>query len=496
MANQVAARLKGDDFQHLYAWYLALELIKPGGQVAKVTVEDEKAWSADDVTIEYTHESGLPNRFFQIKHHVNHSSSHSTASFIEHKPGSTSQLQKLFNTWQHLEAQANGRPIEIHFISTWTWDSNDKMREVISAENNAFIELFYNASLKSDLGKLRTRWITHLKLDNQIKTFFKFAESLRLWPGHANWDWMKRIVKERMENLGLKSDETALLLAVGIVRAWIKDGTQLITSDLLNDQISTHDLRLPPDTEPSVHVYLTTIKDQKFDIDPDYLIDWRSYFVGRTNQKGHALGPGFGWNETLLPQLEAMEGTINTNTSHRLIRARGLSRLSAWFAFGATFSEVNRYTIEVDQQGSLWRSDATPSPDFTLVDTTSVHGEIISGSGSTVAVGIEVTGSLVHEVKEDFAIRGEQVAALLILRPNRELGADCIRGAGDAVALALGAKEAMRNFVRHWRAKRLLLYYFGPLSGACFIGHRLNAICQEIQIMENQQPGYEPSFLL
>jgi hypothetical protein len=42
----------------------------------------------------------------------------------------------------------------------------------------------------------------------------------------------------------------------------------------------------------------------------------------------------------------------------------------------------------------------------------------------------------------------------------------------------------------------VLLYYFGPLSGACFIGHQLNAVCREIQLMEDQQPGYVPSFLL
>jgi hypothetical protein len=54
----------------------------------------------------------------------------------------------------------------------------------------------------------------------------------------------------------------------------------------------------------------------------------------------------------------------------------------------------------------------------------------------------------------------------------------------------------MREFVKRRNAMRLLLYYFGPLSGACFIGHQLNAVCRQIQIMEDQQPGYAPAFLL
>jgi hypothetical protein len=88
------------------------------------------------------------------------------------------------------------------------------------------------------------------------------------------------------------------------------------------------------------------------------------------------------------------------------------------------------------------------------------------------------------------------VCALLLLRPDRELGRDAIRSAGDAVALARTAKTQMREFVKRSNAVRLLLYYFGPLSGACFIGHQLNVVCRQIQIMEDQQPGYAPAFLL
>ena len=132
MANQVAARLKGDDYQHLYAWYLTLDLLRPGSHVARVCIEDEKAWSADDVTLQHTPESGLPDRFYQIKHHVNHSKSHSTASFIEHEANESSLLQKLFRTWRNLKAEAQGRPLEIHFISTWTWDSSDKLKNCIA----------------------------------------------------------------------------------------------------------------------------------------------------------------------------------------------------------------------------------------------------------------------------------------------------------------------------------------------------------------------------
>jgi hypothetical protein len=121
---------------------------------------------------------------------------------------------------------------------------------------------------------------------------------------------------------------------------------------------------------------------------------------------------------------------------------------------------------------------------------------MLDGEASTVAVGISVTGSLDSDVRNFLASREDKVACLLLIQPKRGLGRECLRNASDVVALADGVKNSVRVFVKKWNATRLLLFYFGPLSGACFIGHRLNAICREIQIMEDQQPGYAPSFLL
>ena len=54
------------------------------------------------------------------------------------------------------------------------------------------------------------------------------------------------------------------------------------------------------------------------------------------------------------------------------------------------------------------------------------------------------------------------------------------------MALADGAKSMMREFAKRHEAKRVLLYYLGPLSGAYFIGHRLNAIYREVQIVSGR----------
>jgi hypothetical protein len=493
MANQVAAIISGIDYQHLYSWFQILELMMPRKQVARVRVEDEDALSADDVTVRHADDSTAPDRFYQIKYHMNQSGHYSTEYMIAHKPNETSLLKKLFKTWQTIRAEQPSRPFEIYLVSNWAWDSADKLKGCIGGTNNSLSLDFFAATDRMDIGKRRKKW--QMELGTSAAAFEGFMRSLRFRVGFDCWDEMMQRVAERMDSLRLKSDPTSLLVASGIVRDWIKKGPIDLTRDVLEEAIKEHQLFLSPDEEPSVHVYLMTIKEQKYDIEPEYTLDWRGYFAGHEQKRGHQLNDPADWNRTLLPELENLEGKINRETDCRLIRARGQARLSPWIAFGYAFCEVNRYTIEVHHFGKHWRTDAEASPDF-VVSSHAPDGEILDGEGTTVAVSISVTGDLADDVRSDLEGRTEKVASLLLIRPERELGRECLRGAGDSVALAGAVKRLTQAFAKRWKATKLLLYYYGPLGGAAFMGHQLNAVCREIQVMEDQQPGYAPSFLL
>lgn len=497
MANQVAPRLSGDDYQHLYSWLFVLELKMPRKEVQLVTIEDERAGSMDDVTVQSLIGSAQSSRFYQIKYHVDHRGEYSSDVLLENKDGRKSLWEKFWESWQLLRAQDPNRVIELHLLSNWTWDSNDKFRVYIDGDNNSIKGEFLLAHPKSEGGLIRERLQDSLGANNQ--DFAQFVSSLRFSLGYDCRNDLENRTAERMEWMGLKSDVSALKIAIGIVRHWIQTKTHKVTLAVLDQALRAHDLYKPQEAEKAITVFLTTIKDQKFEIEPDYMVDWRHHFQGTELKKGHHPKDPEDWNRRLLPELEQLEARINIEHDIRLIRARGLARLSAWSAFGYVFSEVARYTIEVDQTGKLWRTDAPRSKDFEIIVSGNgafPEGEILDGEGETVAVGISITGSLDDDVRAYLGKRTEKVAALLLLRPERNLGSECVSCAGDVVALAHGVKDSIRAFVKKWKAKRLLLFYFGPLSGACFIGHRLNAVCEKIQILEDQQPGYAPSFIL
>src|SRR5262245_29963116 len=145
---------------------------------------------------------------------------------------------------------------------------------------------------------------------------------------------------ERMRYHGPKSDENELLIVVGIVRGWVKAGRKEITLADLQAVIDKHQLRLPPKARPSVNVFLITIKEQRFDIPAQHTLDWRHYFVDGSGVRRHEPKDPGDWNGKMLPELRALEMKISSQTNDRLIRARGLARLPAWFALGHVFCDV------------------------------------------------------------------------------------------------------------------------------------------------------------
>ena len=490
MAGASGVRLAGDDYQHLIAWWYLLELMLPWRRLESVAIEDADAGHVDDVTLEYEAEAATPDRFLQVKYHVDHREEYSTEALVKSRNGGRSLLQKFFSTWRDLRDRRR-RPFELRLVSNWGWDTKDALGKVVRGRDGAVSEAFFSAPPDSPVGQARERWRAHLALADE-EELRAFVGTLRFGVDFKDRAALEESVEERMHNLGLRGDCDALLVGVGIVRGLVQTERRRLRRADVEALIAKNRLKLPPGEEPAATVYLSTIEEQRFDFPPDLHLDWRRYFEGGEEKKGHGVLDPASWNEAMLPELLRLKKDLNESSPARLIRARGLARLSAWFAFGYVFSDVARYVIEVDQQGELWRTDAAPS---SLAVVEVAHRRIRGGDPQTVAVGVSVSGDLSAEVLRDVK-ETRSAGSVLFLAPDRELGRGCLASAGDAVALARHAKERMRVFARERGARRVRLYYFGPLSGACFLGHQMNAVAREIQVMEDQQPGYAPSFLL
>lgn len=377
---------------------------------------------------------------------------------------------------------------ELLLISTWPWDPHDPVAPYLRRGTRLHSD-FVEGAVSHEAAVARAHWHSHLERPEEGE-FRAFLRSMRFRLGYAATDELLDWTKERMELVGLKHDDDAVRKGHEQIWQWIADGKGLITPEDMNAAIDELELRDAP-AEPAVSLYIHTILKEPAESDGDYELEWPDHFEGDEWLRGHRVHDQRAWNEVMLPELRKTRERIVTDTTCRLLRARGAARLSAWLALGHVFPDVGGWTLEVDQIGRRWRSDAEPADDISLVEQVEAH----SGDADTLAVGISITGDLSGDLKQYLAAAGEPAGTLLLLGINRPQDRSAIRSAGDLTKLAQLVRARIRDVLGH-RPQRVLLFYFGPLSGAALIGHQLNAIAGEIQLYEDQAPGYAPSFLL
>lgn len=489
MPSASSARLNGDDYQHLYTWYRVLALRKPGRKENRVSIEMPGVGALDDVVAHLTLDSGDRSEFCQIKFHVDHRSQYSTDRLLAKPNGQRSLPEKLFTGWQTVSQMCDQHMVV--FLSNWAWDPNDPIAQLIDGRTCRLKDEFLTASARSAVGKCRERWIEHLKADSD--EFARFVEALRIQIGYSHEQKLLEDIEERMAAIGLRSDESAIMLGLQQIREWVKAGVVTIDDARLGEAIERHGLRADR-PEKSAVVHLHTIVHRAFADEADYVLDWVELFEDLGDgQRGHLPLGAEAWQTTMLPELQELRRTIDAVPDLRLLRMRGQARLSAWLAAGFMFRQTAGYELEAEQGTLICRTDATPSPDWALQTPPWVE-EL--GEGPDAAIGISVSADLSEDVLSYLRDQALSYGAVMFLQPDRPLGRDAIRSAGDMVALAASVKQAAQRFVRQRGAKRLGLFYAGPAVGALFIGHALNAVAREIRVFEDADPGYSPAFVL
>jgi hypothetical protein len=484
----VAASRQGHDYQDLYGWWRALDLLRPLRRIARVSIEDPSAGSFDDVTIRIVEGASRPNEFVQVKFHVNEAGAYSTDALMAKGDKGRSLLEKAWKTWQTLIAELPN--LELVLVSTYSWDHADPVAPHIRKRNATLDAAFIEGAVVGKVLAARTAWKEHLG-DPDEAEFQEFLGTLRFRLGFdATTDLMLR-TGDVMEAVGLKGDEESVLRGARQIHDWINEGRSDVTADEMQEAIERLDLRQPgASPEPGISFHVYTIVKEPPETAADWELDWRDHFEGGSLERGHQILEERLWNEVMLPELASIRADIQGATATRLLRVAGKARLSVWFAVGWAFQRQAGWILEIDQNGSWWRNDTPAADDIDLVTAEEDRG----GDPDTIAVGLSITGDLAGDVRKHLAATGEPAGKLLLVQLSTEVGL-VVRGPADAVRLAERLREAIK-VAAGGTPKRLLLFYFGPLAGAAFIGARLNAVAREIQIFEDQVGSYAPSFSL
>lgn len=296
MTDRNAARLGGDDYQHLFSWFLALALKLPDEQIWKVTVEDKYGDKVDDVTVRYKPGATQPDCYYQIKFHVDYRSTYSYSNLISSKKKGKSLLENFWHSWQKLRSSASERGVTLYLVSNWTWDSQDALGRLVSGFNNRIkVGEFMSASPESEIGQIRLAW--QQKLQANDEDFKAFIGCLYFQIGYSRTTITNQVL-DRMKSLQLKTDAITLKAVTTIVREWIEGEQHQIDLDTLERTLKNRnqDLYLPRKQAPYIAIHMQTIVETEHE-GVDYLFDWRDYFVDsdKSDEKGHQLKDPKNW---------------------------------------------------------------------------------------------------------------------------------------------------------------------------------------------------------
>ncbi|MGD9902807.1 MAG: dsDNA nuclease domain-containing protein [Vicinamibacterales bacterium] len=235
--------------------------------------------------------------------------------------------------------------------------------------------------------------------------------------------------------------------------------------------------------EKSVTIWMQNWTRETFDVPADYTIEWSRHFDRATRRVPDATI----WNSELLPELNALRATIQSERTERLIRFRGKCPLSSGIALGAAFPAVGGWKFEIPQPPAPepWRSDAPPASPYYL------QVALVDGGGDDVVLGLNIRGDGREDIRRFVDSTGHPPKIFAFMSPSTT-GSQSIGGAEEACAFARAVREEFGELLKAHGVRRTRLFFYGPLALAVFLGQQLTSV-GEIQLFEYQDPGYIPS---
>ena len=488
MAEQSASRLSGDDYQHLYSWHELLELLKEGSRYDHGYVEHPAAGAADDVTLHPPDASDQPAKYVQVKFHVDQSGAYSFDEFLKtQKANKQNLLQKLFASWKELHPKG---VCEIWLVTNWACDS--KFGSVARGINCALHQDFLDSTPRTDLGKAKTRWKSALGVGATggatEEEFEAFIKALRFEFSYSH-KHIEKLCDYQMEARGLKTGTAAQDHAITAVRTWIKEGgaNKRIDKNSIRDVIAKYSLRMERADVPQVSLCIHGWAKRKFDVALTLELDWTSNF----DRQARKIPDETGW-DLLKTELEAAKATFANMENATFIDFRGQVPLSCALMIGFVFPSVGGYAFRTEQHtnnvSSLWNPKTATGSDA-LFEVKVQEG----GAGDDALVVLAVTDSIPDEARAFYTSGQVPFTKLVYAEPNKGTDSKAINEASDAIALAISAKNLLRDIRGTSNAKRLHLVVYGPQSLALFLGQQLNAVGEIITYERTGEGGYQPA---
>ena len=224
--SPMSSLVRGIDYQAAVGWLWACRMLQESETISSVCAEDSAGGAFDDVVVRRDAREDI---YIQAKT-SNYGAKVVDGAWLLAPPakGGRSPLQRFYDTYISLSAKGGQFSLEL-----WTsrgfdhqnpllGDLLDKKRDKIST-----LQMLESGS-RSKVGMERDLWAGHLRIG---------AERLAEFLGAVRWKHtgseldISEQAKPLMRLAGLRNDDAAVRVGVGIVRGWVSDGAGAQTVD-------------------------------------------------------------------------------------------------------------------------------------------------------------------------------------------------------------------------------------------------------------------------
>ncbi len=417
-----------------------------------------------------------PHRYTQVKYAVDSSTPVNTDFMTKvRSSGGASILQKLVDARRTFAAA--GEAIDLALVTNRLADPRDPLLAGRDSRTQLLVPRASEGGPRSAVGKARARWASSAAINDD--ELLDLLEVTRFDVGR-DVGHLEEVVGLLMRLAGLRGDPAAINLGISWVADEVIAGRRGLDLGIIQRAIEERGLHAG---KARSLVSVATLVPDPMARTAIYSIDWVQRFDGADAfAKRRPLAPAT-WGD-LQQEIESIPTHLGGATQ---IAISGSMRLAVAFEVGTALRMVTGVDLAVLQRGELWASDAVfGAPKAPAVGHVELH------QGPEVAIAVEVSTPIAADVETFVRQANLPVERLVVVRPPGGARDNAVVNAEDAVAQAVGIRDAVRQAAQGH--ERVHLFLACPMGFALLLGHRWNRVAPTAVYEDLGSLGYDPAF--
>ncbi|HET7444254.1 MAG TPA: SAVED domain-containing protein [Solirubrobacterales bacterium] len=474
LASASAARLSGDDYQHLFTLMQAVRLLRQDVfGITRVRMEADQAGNVDDLIVEY---DGKPTVYHQVKFSRLAGEPLAHDWFTDFGSSKHSPLQRFYKSF--IDLTLEGRRPYMALVTNRTIASDDPILRHIEGRDALLTPRLAEPGPNSASGKARAAWAEHLDIDEE--QLLEMLDHLQIKAGVGTLEELRDRCAETMLAVGLRGDDEAVAVGHSAIRDLIENGCEGIEPDAMRELVDRHQLG---GSRPVAHLRVAAIDRPPSFGSATADLDWVDLYEGADPRARRRLRD---------PKAVQGMGVELADTRRRIetlgysdVSIGGAFRLDVGFALGAEFADTCGFQLSVMQRGESWGTEEAAEPFGLQVSDRGV------GRGDGIAVCVSISNEIAADVVHFIEAEDSPVKRLLTLSPDdgpdRAAISSPAQARGCAAAILGQLRERSKNF------PEIHLFLSCPNGLAVLLGHVWNRL-PPTRVYADTSPGYQPTF--